>query len=142
MSSAHSNAAGAANLVDSQDLDACLGYLSLVNGIDGAVIYSHECLVVALGENTQESMLIEWPYFLDHYISNLRQFKDLGFGGLESQLAFSDNKFYQILNLDRAHRFFLVVSGTKGSYELFKLRIERGASAVALLLQTKGYAKG
>ncbi len=129
-------------MVDSHDLDTCLGYLSLVNGMDGAVVYSQECLVVAMGENTQESMLIESPYFLDRYLANLRQFKDLGFGALESQIVFSDNKFYQIINLDAGCRFFLMIAGTKGSYELFKLRIERGAQAVAQLLQAKGYAKG
>jgi hypothetical protein len=129
-------------LAESQDLDSCLGYLSLVNGIDGALVYNHEGLVVAVGENTLENLPIEGPYFLSNFLENLRQCKLLGLNPLDHQVVFSDHKFYQIINLERTGLFFLMVTGTRGSYELFKFRIERGAQAVAHLLHERGYLRG
>lgn len=129
-------------LAESPDPDSCLGYLSLVNGIDGAMVFNHDGLVVAVGHNTLESLPIEGPYFLSGFLENLRQSHLLGLGPLDNQVLFSDQKFYQIINLERANLFFLVVSGTRGSYELFKFRIERGAQAVAHLLHERGYMRG
>jgi hypothetical protein len=129
-------------LVESQDLDGCLGYLSLVNGIDGALMFNHEGWVMAEGENTLESVRIEAPYFLANFLEILRQCRLIGMDSLEQQVAFNREKFYQVLNLGRGDRFFLVVSGTQGSFELFKFRIERGAQALVQLLHERGYLRG
>jgi hypothetical protein len=129
-------------LAESRDLDGCLGYLSLVNGIDGALLYSREGLVVAAGENTLESLHIEAPYFLANFLEFLRQGRLLGLGVMDQQVAYGEQKFYQIINLERLDRFFLVVSGALGSYELFKFRIGRGAQAVSQRLHDRGYFRG
>lgn len=129
-------------LAESRDLDACLGYLSLVNGIDGAAVYSAEGLVVAAGADSLESLFIEAPYFLAGFLDTLRQTRGLGLGPVDHQVTFTDTRFHEIISLGRADAFFLVVAGTRGSYELFKFRIERGAQAVARLLLERGYLRG
>ncbi len=126
-------------LLESQDLDDCLGYMSLVNGIDGAILFDQQGWVVAVGEDTQETLRIEAPYFLFHFQEILRCFVELGVEPLESQLTLGGAKFHLALNLERENRFFLVVSGTRGSYDLFKYRVERGAQAVGGLLRGRGY---
>lgn len=128
-------------LVESGDLDECLGYLSLVNGINGAVVYSHEGLVIATGEETQQSLFIEAPYFLANFIESLKQCRMLGMGALDHSVSFVENRFHLIINLELSNSFFLVVTGTRGSYELFKFRIERGAQAIARLLHERGYIR-
>ena len=128
-------------LAESRDLDGCLGYLSLVNGISGAIVYNREGLVVASGEDTHESLFIEAPYFLANFLESLAQCRMLGMGPLEHAVSFVDNRFHLILNLEQSNLFFLVVTGTRGSYELFKFRIERGAQAIARLLHERGYIR-
>ncbi len=128
-------------LVESRDLDGCLGYLSLVNGISGAILYNREGLVVASGEDTHESVFIEAPYFLSNFLESLGQCKMLGLGPLDHAVSFVDARFHVILNLEHANLFFLVVTGTRGSYDLFKFRIERGAQALARLLHERGYIR-
>jgi hypothetical protein len=128
-------------LSESRDLDACLGYLSLVSGIDGAILYSEESLVVAAGENTLESLFIEAPYFLANFLETLRHGRLLGLGAPQTQITFGDQRFHEIINLERSGRFFLVVTGTRGSYELFRVRIDRGAQAVSHLLHERGYLR-
>lgn len=129
-------------LAESRDLDACLGYLSLVSGIDGAIVYSQECLVVAYGENTLESLYIEAPYFLGDFLETVRHCRALGIGSPQTQVTFSEQRFHEIINLERSDRFFLVVTGTRGSYELFRVRIDRGAQAISHLLHQRGYIRG
>ncbi len=128
-------------LVESRDLDQCLGYLTLVNGINGAMVYSREGLVIARGEDSQESLDIEAPYFLANFLESIEQHKMLGIGALEHSVSFSEHNFHLILNLHLSNLFFLVVTGTRGSYDLFKFRIERGAQAIAQLLHERGYIR-
>jgi predicted regulator of Ras-like GTPase activity (Roadblock/LC7/MglB family) len=128
-------------LVESRDLDQCLGYLSLVNGITGAILYSREGLVVAWGEDTQQNHFIESPYFLANFLESLAQYRMLGMGPLENAVSFSEHHFNLILNLGQLDLFFLVVAGTRGSYDLFKFRIDRGALAIARLLHERGYIR-
>lgn len=129
-------------LAESRDLDGCLGYLSLVNGIEGAAIYSYEGLVVAFGADSGESLFIEAPYFLANFMEGLRQCRELGLGAMDHQVSFTDARFHEVISLGKSGVFFLVVTGTRGSYELFKFRIERGAQAVAQLLHERGYLRG
>ena len=126
-------------LLESQDVDDCLGYLSLVSGIDGALLYDDEGFVVGAGENTRESLRLEAPYFLYHFQETLRRYAALGLEPLESGLVFGGEKFHLAVNLERENRFFLVISGARGSYDLFKYRVERGAQAVGGLLRARGY---
>jgi hypothetical protein len=128
-------------LSESRDLDGCLGYLSLVSGIDGAILYSGESLVVAHGENTLESLFIEAPYFLSNFMETIQQCAMLGLSAPHTQITFSENRFHELINLERSGRFFLVVTGTRGSYELFRVRIDRGAQAVSQLLHERGYLR-
>ncbi len=129
-------------LAEARDLDACLGYLSLVNGIHGAAVFSREGLVVAFGEETQQSLFIEAPYFLAGFLEMLAHCRMLGLGPLDQTVSFSENRFHQIINLDQSGLFFLVVAGTRGSHELFKFRIERGAQAIIQLLHERGHLRG
>lgn len=129
-------------LAESRDIDDCLGYLSLVNGINGAILYSREGLVVGSGEDTHESLAIEAPYFLAGFLESLERSRMLGSGPLDHAVSFTQNRFILILNVDLSGSFFLVVAGTRGSYELFKFRIERGAQAIAQLLHERGYLRG
>ena len=129
-------------LVESRDLDGCLGYLSLVNGIHGAVLYSREGLVMAWGQDSQESLFIEAPYFVSSFVENMERCRMLGLGPVDQVVSFTKNLFHLILNIELADRFLLVVSGNRGSYELFKFRIERGAHAIAQLLHARGYLRG
>jgi predicted regulator of Ras-like GTPase activity (Roadblock/LC7/MglB family) len=129
-------------LAESRDLDQCLGYLSLVNGIEGAAVYSYEGLVVAAGADSSQSLFIEAPYFVANFVEALRQARDLGLGMLDHQVNFTDTKFHEVICLGKGGVFYLVVTGTRGSYELFKFRIERGAQAVAQLLHERGYLRG
>jgi predicted regulator of Ras-like GTPase activity (Roadblock/LC7/MglB family) len=129
-------------LSEARDLDACLGYLSLVNGIDGAAVYSYEGLVVAAGADSSQSLFIEAPYFVANFVEALRQCRELGLGALDHQVSFTDTKFHEVISLGGNGVFHLVVSGTRGSYELFKFRIERGAQAVSQLLHERGYLRG
>jgi hypothetical protein len=133
------SAADINKLLDSTDPDLCLGYLTLVNGIDGAILCSRDGWVVAAGENTLENVLIEAPYFLSQFQESLDRLDTLGLDRLDSQIAFNEQKFYLILNLERSNRFFLVVSGARGSYDLFKYRVERVAHALADLLRSRGF---
>lgn len=129
-------------LVESRDLDGCLGYLSLVNGINGAVLYNREGLVVGTGEDTHESLYIEAPYFLSGFMDTLDRSGMLGLGPVDHAVTFTENRFHLIINIEQSNLFFLVVTGTRGSYELFKFRIERGAQAIARLLHARGYLRG
>ncbi|MEO7426892.1 MAG: hypothetical protein ABI036_17020 [Fibrobacteria bacterium] len=129
-------------LAESQDLDGCLGYLSLVNGIHGAVLYNREGLVMGFGEDTHESLFIEAPYFQAGFLESISQCAMLGLGGLDHSVSFTENRFHLIINVELSNHFFLVVTGTRGSYELFKFRIERGAQAIARLLHARGYLRG
>ena len=113
-------------LSESRDLDACLGYLSLVNGIDGALLYSREGLVVAAGGNTLESLHLEAPYLLANFCDSLEHCREVGLGRLSHQVTFSELRFHEVINLEKSGRFFLVVTGTRGSYELFRVRIDKG----------------
>ena len=128
-------------LAESRDLDGCLGYLSLVNGITGAMVYSREGLVVATGEETQHSLLIEAPYFVANFLESSSQCRMLGMGPLEHVVNFVENRFHLVINLEQSDLFLLVVTGTRGSYELFKFRIERGAQAISRLLREHGYIR-
>lgn len=127
--------------VDSNDLDECLGYLSLVNGINGAILYGKEGLVIASGEETQANHFVEAPYFLANFLESQAQCKMLGMGSIDHTVTFIDNRFLLIINLSQTDLFFLVVTGTMGSYELFKFRIERGAQAISRLLHQRGYIR-
>lgn len=129
-------------LAESRDLDQCLGYLSLVNGIEGAAVYSYEGLVVAAGADSSQSLFIEAPYFVSNFVEALRQCRDLGLGMLDHQVSFTEGRFHEVISLGKTGVFYLVVSGTRGSYELFKFRIERGAQAIAQLLHERGYLRG
>ncbi|MEO6096020.1 MAG: hypothetical protein ABIW76_10130 [Fibrobacteria bacterium] len=129
-------------LVESRDLDGCLGYLSLVNGINGAVLYNREGLVMGCGENSQESLLIEAPYFQAGFLDSLDRCRMLGLGPVDHTVTFTETRFHLVINVELSNLFFLMVSGTRGSYELFKFRIERGAQAVARLLHARGYLRG
>jgi hypothetical protein len=113
-----------------------------VNGIEGAAVYSREGLVVAAGADSGESLFIEAPYFLSNFLEGRRQCRELGLGALDHQVSFTDTRFHEVTALGKAEALFLVVSGTRGSYELFKFRIERGAQAVARLLHERGYLRG
>ena len=129
-------------LVESRDLDSCLGYLSLVNGIHGAILYTAEGLVMAWGENSHESLFIEAPYFVSSFLENLERCKMLGLGPVDHVVTFTETRFHLIINIELAGKYLLTVSGTRGSYELFKFRIERGAHAIAQLLHARGYLRG
>ena len=129
-------------LVESRDLDGCLGYLSLVNGIHGVVLYNREGLVMGFGEDTHESLFIEAPYFQAGFMETLERCAMLGLGPLDHVVTFTESRFHLIINVELSNLFFLVVSGTRGSYELFKFRIERGAQAIARLLHARGYLRG
>jgi hypothetical protein len=129
-------------LVESRDLDGCLGYVSLVNGIHGAILYNREGLVVGFGEDTHESLFIEAPYFQSGFMESLERCQMLGLGPLDHVVTFTENRFHLIINVEQSNLFFLVVTGTRGSYELFKFRIERGAQAIARLLHARGYLRG
>jgi hypothetical protein len=129
-------------LAESRDLDGCLGYLSLVNGITGAVLYNREGLVVGYGEDTHESLFIEAPYFQAGFMETLERSHMLGLGPVDHAVSFTESRFHLIINIEQSNLFFLVVAGTRGSYELFKFRIERGAQAIARLLHARGYLRG
>lgn len=129
-------------LAESRDLDGCLSYLSLVNGIDGAVLYSREALVVGAGQDTLGGLFVEAPYLLDAHFESAARLRSLGLGCLDFQVHYTDEKFHLIVNLNKQDGFYLVVSGTRGSFDLFKFRIERGAQAVVRLLQDHGYLRG
>jgi hypothetical protein len=129
-------------LVESRDLDGCLGYLSLVNGINGAVLYNREGLVMGFGENSHESLFIEAPYFQAGFLESLDRCRMLGLGPVDHTVTFTETRFHLMINVELSNLFFLMVSGTRGSYELFKFRIERGAQAIARLLHARGYLRG
>ncbi len=129
-------------LVESRDLDGCLGYLSLVNGIHGAILYNREGLPVGYGEDTHESLFIEAPYFQAGFLETLERCAMLGLGPLDHEVIFTETRFHLIINIEQSNQFFLIVTGTRGSYELFKFRIERGAQAIARLLHARGYIRG
>jgi hypothetical protein len=129
-------------LVESRDLDGCLGYLSLVNGINGAVLYNREGLVMGFGEDSQESLFIEAPYFQAGFLESLDRCRMLGLGPVDHTVTFTETRFHLMINVELSNLFFLMVSGTRGSYELFKFRIERGAQAIARLLHARGYLRG
>jgi hypothetical protein len=129
-------------LVESQDIDGCLGYLSLVNGIQGAVLYNREGLVMGAGEDTHESLFIEAPYFQAGFLESLERSLMLGLGPLDHVVTFTESRFHLTINVELSNLYFLVVTGARGSYELFKFRIERGAQAIARLLHARGYLRG
>lgn len=139
--SSPATAADINKLLESNDLDACLGYLSLVNGIDGALLFNHEGWLMAAGEDSVESLHIQAPYFLFQFQETLRYLGELGEEPLESQIALGNQKFFLALNLEKENLFFLVVSGARGSYDLFKYRVERGAQALGGLLRGRGYLR-
>jgi predicted regulator of Ras-like GTPase activity (Roadblock/LC7/MglB family) len=136
-SAAHINKLG-----ESQDLDSILSYLSLVNGIDGAVLYDKQGFVVARGEDSSPNLEIEGPYILYHYQECSQQVQGLGTPPLEHQVAFVGDRFLLMQSLDKTGRFFLLVSGAKGSYDLFRIRCERAAQSVSRVLRERGWLRG
>jgi len=129
-------------LLESKDFDECLGFLSRISGIDAALLYNHEGWVMAAGEETHEDTRIEAPYLLNQFQETLRHFKNLGLGPMEQSLVLGGQKFHLVVNLDRTGLFFLVVSGVRGSYDLYKHRVERGVQALGDLLRKRGYLRG
>ncbi len=129
-------------LLESRDFEGCLGYLSRVSGIDSALLYNHEGWVMASGDESHEEAFIEGPYLLSQFQETLRHFKNLGLGPMEQSLVMGGQKFFLVVNLDRTGLFFLVVSGVRGSYDLYKHRVERGVQALGALLRERGYLRG
>jgi predicted regulator of Ras-like GTPase activity (Roadblock/LC7/MglB family) len=129
-------------LAESQDLDDLLSYLSLVNGIDGAILYDAEGWAVAKGEETRTNLEIEGPYLLYHLLESLRELKAIGGEPVEYQVTFMGERFLLVMNLERVGRFFLLVSGAKGSYDLFRIRCERAAQAVSRVLRGRHWLRG
>jgi predicted regulator of Ras-like GTPase activity (Roadblock/LC7/MglB family) len=128
-------------LVESQEFDDCLSYLSLVNGLDAALLYNHDGLVMAKGEDSREELGLEAPYLLYHYQEMMAQLIEVGMPRLDHQVTYAGDRFVLIQNLERSGRFFLVVSGTKGSYDLFRIRCDRAANAIGRLLHDRGWLK-
>ena len=93
-------------------------------------------------EDTHESLFIEAPYFLAGFLESLERSAMLGLGRMDHAVSFTESRFHLIINVELSDQFFLVVTGTRGSYELFKFRIERGAQAIARLLHARGYLRG
>lgn len=129
-------------LGESQELDDLLSYLSLVNGIDGALLFDAEGWVLARGEETSTKLEIEAPYVLYHFQECARQLVALGSAPLDNQVAYLGERFFLVQNLERAGRFFLLVSGAKGSYDLFRIRCERAAQSVSRVLRERGWLRG
>ncbi len=129
-------------LIHSREFGGILSYLSLVNGIEGAILYDRDGLVVASGENTDSQLHYQAPYLLADFMSSLAKLEQTDFGRIDVQVTYGSENFFQIVNLNKASLFFLVVSGPKGSYELFKIRIGRSAQALEYLIHEKGYYKG
>jgi predicted regulator of Ras-like GTPase activity (Roadblock/LC7/MglB family) len=129
-------------LAESQDLDDLLSYLSLVNGIDGAILYNAEGWVMAKGEETRTNLEIEGGYLLYHLSESIRELAAVGVDPIEYQVTFTGERFLLVINLEKAGRFFLLVSGAKGSYDLFRIRCERAAQAVSRVLRGRNWLRG
>lgn len=129
-------------LGESQDFDDILSYLSLVNGIDGALLFDAEGWVLARGEETDTNLEIEGPYVLYHFQECAGQLAGLGSAPMENQVTYLGERFFLVQNLERSGRFFLLVSGAKGSYDLFRIRCERAAQSVSRVLRERGWLRG
>jgi|GEM_PF-1625484 len=129
-------------LAESADLDDLLSYLSLVNGIDGALLLDEQGWVVARGEETHIYLETEGAYLLYHYLDCARQLAGLGAPVMDHQVAYLGDRFLLVQNLEKTGRFFLLVSGAKGSYDLFRIRCDRAAGAVSRVLRDRKWLKG
>lgn len=136
-SAAHINKMG-----ESQELDDLLSYLSLVSGIDGALLFDAEGWVMARGEETRTNLEIEGCYVLYHFLESMRALSAIGASPFDHQVTYSGDRFLLVYNLEKAGRFFLLVSGAKGSYDLFRIRCERAAHTVSRVLRERGWLRG
>ena len=128
-------------LVESQELDDCLSYLSLVNGLDGALLYNDDGLVMGVGEESEAQLGTFAPYILYHYQEMMGQLSEVGMPALNHQVSYAGDRFVLVQNLENSGKFFLVVSGTKGSYDLFRIRCDRAATALSRILHDRGWLK-
>lgn len=136
-SAAHINKLG-----ESQEPDDVLSYLSLVNGIDGALLMDAEGWVLARGEETRTNLENEGCYVLYHFRESMRALSELGAPPADHQVTYLGDRFLLVYDLEKAGRFFLLVSGTKGSYDLFRIRCERAAHTVSRVLRERGWLRG
>lgn len=111
------------NMVYDEDLDVTCSYLTSVNGIDGAGVFDDEGLLWASGADSVPAFFEQAPWLVE-LLRDGRDFRGRTGGHSPQNLVlFDDASFWFCAKLHDL--FYYVVVGSRGSYELFKGRIDR-----------------
>ncbi len=122
----------------SDDLDRICGYLSRVDGIDGAVILAQDGLPLAWGEESGEEFDAGAPWMLQNLLDAIEFCTIHAIDPVEEQLSLSTTRFWLCRKIGSS---YLIVQGAKGSYELFQGRIDRCAQMALQALRQRRLAE-
>lgn len=122
----------------SDDLDVLCGYLSQVDGLDGALLLDGEGLPLAWGANSTPETTELAPWLLQALLES-RDFSEAhGMEPPEEQLSFTPLRFQLCRRIGSS---YLVTQGARGSYELFQGRIDRCAQMMDQVLRQRRLAE-
>ncbi len=122
----------------SEDFDFICGYLSEVDGIGGAVFLDGEGLEQAHGAGSEPEISEAAPWFLQSFLET-KEFAAAHHLELPlEQLSCTESSFLLCREIGAG---YLVTSGKRGSYELFRGRIDRCAEMMEQVLKQRRLAK-
>ncbi|MEN9355632.1 MAG: hypothetical protein RL318_2957 [Fibrobacterota bacterium] len=120
------------------DLDVLCGYLSLVDGINGAALLGTDGLPIGRGADSQEDFDKGAPWILQSQLDaeEFAQNHDLEIP--DEYHSFTSSRFWLCRRIGSS---YLVVHGTRGSLELFHGRIDRCAQMILQALKQRRLAE-
>lgn len=122
----------------SDDLDTLCGYLSRVDGIDGAVLLGQDGLPLGWGVDSAPEFDIGAPWQLQSLLDSLEFSLAHGLEPPEEVLTMTTSRFWLCRSVGSS---YLVVQGTRGSLELFHGRIDRCAQMILQALKQRRLAE-
>jgi hypothetical protein len=120
------------------DLDTICGYISQVDGIDGALLLGPDGLPLGWGVQTSEECELAAPWLLQSLLEAKEFALAHGLEAPDEQQSFSSTQFGLCRQVGSS---YLVVQGTRGSLELFHGRIDRCAQMILQALKQRRLAE-
>lgn len=120
------------------DLDILCGYLSLVDGIDGAALFGVDGLPFGRGADTQVDFDTMAPWILQSQLDAEEFAGNHGLDIPEEHQSFTPSRFWLCRRIGSS---YLIVQGTRGSLELFHGRIDRCAQMINQALKQRRLAE-
>ncbi len=120
------------------DLDTLCGYLSRVDGIDGAVLLGTDGLPLGWGAESSADFDLGAPWQLQSLLDSIEFAQSHGLELPEEQLTMTSTRFWLCRTVGSS---YLIVQGTRGSLELFHGRIDRCAQMILQALKQRRLAE-